>query len=129
LEYLTTLITLGLLVAGAAFLWKNFGPRSGRSFGNKIASHNDIARSTFWYLVDNGAKGSALDELKAIEQSTETLEQASIALAPTLQRGLERLEARFGPQNIYELAKPKIDRLVHLSQNQAGAQESEQRVT
>jgi len=126
LEYLTTLITLGLLVAAASFFWKNFGPRSGRAFGNKIASYNDIARNTFWYLVDNGAKGSALDELKAIEQSTETLEQASIALAPTLQRGLEILEARFGPQNMYELAKPKINRLVHLSQNKTGIQEPEQ---
>jgi hypothetical protein len=129
LQYLTTLITLGLLVAGAAFLWKNFGPRSGRAFGNKIASYNDIARNTFWYIVDNGAKGSALDELKAIEKSTETLEQASIALAPTLQRGLEILEAHCGPQNMYELAKPKINRLVHLSQNQAGAQKSEQQGT
>jgi hypothetical protein len=118
LEYFTTLITLGLLVAVASYFWKNYGPGSGRSFGNKIASYNDISRNTFWYLVDNGAKGSALDELKAIERSTETLEQASIALAPTLQRGLERLEARFGPQNMYELAKPKIYRLVHLSKNQ-----------
>jgi hypothetical protein len=129
LEYLSTFIAFGALVAIASFFWSNYGPRSGRSFGNKIASYNDIARNTFWYLVTNGAKGSALDELKAIERSTETLEQASIALGPTLQRGLEILEARFGPQNMYELAKPKIDRLVRLSQNQAGAQESEQRVT
>jgi hypothetical protein len=129
LEYFSTFVALGGLVAIASFFWNNYGPRSGRSFGNKIASHNDIARSTFWYLVNNGAKGSALDELKAIEKSTETLEQASIALGPTLQRGLDILEARFGPQNIYELAKPKIYRLVHLSQNKTGIQESGQRDT
>jgi len=73
LEYFSTFITFGLLVAGASFLWKNYGPRSGRSFGNKIANYNDIARNTFWYLVDNGAKCSALDELKAIENQQKLL--------------------------------------------------------
>ena len=102
-------------MAIAAFFWINYGPRSGRSFGNEIASYNKIQRKVFWYLLDNGAKGSSLALLKKIERSSGSIQEASVALAPTLQRGLERLEARFGHQDMYEPAKPIISRLVALS--------------
>jgi hypothetical protein len=107
------------LLAFVAFFWSLYGPGSGRAFGNKIAKHNGIPRSTFWYLLDNGAKGSALDILKKLEKSAADLEQVSVALGPTLQRGMERLEARFGTQSIYEDAKPIISRLVALAEKNA----------
>lgn len=119
MAYLVILGSVGLLLALAAFFWSRYGPGSGRAFGNKIAKHNGIPRNTFWYLLDNGAKGSALDILMGLEKSAADLEQASVELGPTLQRGMERLEARFGPQSIYEVAKPIISRLVASSEKNA----------
>ena len=106
------LAIVGLLLAFAAFMWRRWGPGSDRDFGNKIAKFNHIPRNTFWYLLDNGADDSALDLLARIQQSTTDWEQASIALAPTLQKGLERLEKRFGPQGMYEEVKPTLTRLL-----------------
>ena len=103
---------VGLLLALAAFLWRGWGPGSDRAFGNQIAKFNRIPRNTFWYLLDNGADDSALDLLARIQQSTTDWEQASTALAPTLQKGLERLEKRFGPQGMYEEVKPTLARLL-----------------
>ncbi len=103
-------------MAFAAFFWSRYGPGSGRAFGNKIAKHNGIPKNTFWYLLDNGAKISALDILTGLEKSGADLEQASVELGPVLQRGMNRLETRFGPQSIYEAVKPIISRLVASSE-------------
>ena len=111
----STLINAAILIALVFFLWKHFGIGSGRSFGNKIAKHIGLRPSTFWYLIDNGAKGPALDLLKSLEQSNTSLDQASAALGPVLQKGIERLETRFGQQDIYEVAKPIVARLVALN--------------
>jgi hypothetical protein len=116
MAYLVILGSVGLLLALAAFFWSCYGPGSGRAFGNKIAKHNNIPKNTFWYLLDNGVKGSALDILIALEKSAADLEQASVELAPILQRGMDRLETRFGPQSIYEDAKPTISRLLASSE-------------
>lgn len=111
----STIINVAILIALTFFLWKHFGIGSGRSFGNKIAKHIGLRQSTFWYLIDNGVKGPALDLLKSLEQSNTNLDQASAALGPVLQKGIERLETRFGPQEIYEVAKPVVARLVALN--------------
>jgi hypothetical protein len=111
----TIILSAAILIALMFFLWKHFGVGSGRSFGNKIAKHIGLRQSTFWYLIDNGAKGPALDLLKSLEQSNTNLDQASAALGPVLQKGIERLETRFGPQEIYEVAKPVVARLVALN--------------
>lgn len=109
---LIIVVNLAILVAIAFFFWKRFGAGSGRGFGNAIAKHIGLPRNTFWYLLDNGAKGSPLKMLVALEKSGVGLDQASRELGPSLQRGLERLEARFGTQQIYEAAKPIVARLV-----------------
>lgn len=114
-SYLVLIGNAAIWVAIAAFFWINYGPKSGRAFGNEIASYNKIQRKVFWYLLDNGAKGSSLALLKKLQRSSGSVQEASIALGPTLQRGLERLEARFGHQDMYEPAKPIIARLVGLS--------------
>jgi hypothetical protein len=111
----TIIINIAILIALMFFLWKHFGIGSGRTFGNKIAKHIGLRQSTFWYLIDNGAKGPALDLLKSLEQSNTSLDQASATLGPVLQKGIERLETRFGPQEIYEVAKPVVARLVALN--------------
>jgi hypothetical protein len=116
MSVLVMLAIVGLLWALVAFFWRRWGPGSGRDFGNKIAKFNRIPRNTFWYLLDNGADDSAMDLLARIQQSTTDWEQASIALAPTLQKGLERLEKRFGPQGMYEEVKPTIARLLAMAQ-------------
>lgn len=110
----STIINIAILIALMFFLWKHFGVGSGRSFGNKIAKHIGLHQSTFWYLIKNGAKGPALELLKSLEQSNTSLDQASATLGPVLQMGIERLETRFGPQEIYEVAKPVVARLVAL---------------
>jgi len=120
MSVLVMLASAGLFLAFVVFLWRRWGPGSGRDFGNKIAKFNRIRRNTFWYLLVNGADDSALDLLVGIQQSTDSWEQASIELAPTLQRGLERLEKRFGPQGMYEEAKPIIARLLAASEHTTG---------
>lgn len=119
MAYLILIASIGLILAIAAFFWSHYGPGSGRGFGNKIAKHNGIQQTTFWYLLDNGAKGSALDLLTSLEKSSADLDQASVKLAPTLHRGLARLEARFGHQSMYEDAKPMLARLMALSEQTA----------
>ncbi len=112
----TPFFIAAVLIVLLVFLWKRFGVGSGRSFGNRIAKHNGLRRNTFWYLIRNGAKGSSLDLLKSLERSNTSLDQASIAIAPTLQRGIELLEARFGTQEMYEAAKPIVAKLAALNE-------------
>lgn len=111
---ITTVFSVAIFIVLGVIFWKNFGVGSGRSFGNKIAKHTGLNQNTFWYLMDNGSKGPALDFLKSLEQSNMDLDQASIAVGPTLQRGIERLEARFGTQTTYEAAKPIVAKLMAL---------------
>jgi len=112
---ITTVFSVAIFIVLGVIFWKHFGVGSGRSFGNKIAKHTGLNQNTFWYLMDNGSKGPALDLLKSLEQSNTSLDQASAALGPVLQKGIERLETRFGPQEIYEVAKPVVARLVALN--------------
>jgi hypothetical protein len=117
MSYLVIFASGGLFLAMVVFLWRRWGPGSGRDFGNKLAKFNHIPRNTFWYLLVNGVEDSALDLLTGLKKSTPDWQQASIELAPTLQIGLERLEKRFGPQGIYEEVKPIIARLLAASEN------------
>lgn len=103
------LLTLGAL---AAYFWRRYGIGSGRAFGNRLAAHNAIPKNTFYYLLDSGTKGSSREFLVSLEQSNLSLDQASVAMAPSLSRGIERMEARFGPQEMYDKAKPIVARLL-----------------
>ena len=102
-----------LILAGlSVFFWRRLGAGSGRRFGNRVAAHINLPRNAFYALLDNGAKGSSRELLASMEKSKLELDQASIELAPSLQRGIERLEARFGPQDMYEKAKRIVARLL-----------------
>lgn len=109
---LIVFINLLILAGLGVFFWKRHGKGSGRSFGHALARHLGLRRSTFWYLLENGAPGAALQRLAALEKAGVGLEQAGLELGPVLHKGLQRLEERFGPQEIYEQAKPVVARLL-----------------
>jgi hypothetical protein len=71
-----------------------------------------MPRSVFYALLEHGAKESSRPLLAALEASTPGLEAASVELGPVLQKGVERLEAHFGPQEMVEQVKPVVARLV-----------------
>lgn len=62
-------------------------------------------------LIVNGVAESG-DVLKALERSKLDLGQASIELGPLLSKGVERIEARFGAQEMIDNVKPIVARLV-----------------
>lgn len=105
-----------MLTALLVFFWKRNGVGSGRTFGNRIAAHLGIPRSLFHSLLAHGVKGSYRDLLASLEKSKLDLDQASIALGPSLAKGIERLEARFGTQETVDKTKPIVARLVSEAQ-------------
>lgn len=103
-----------ILIALAVFFWKRNGVGSGRGFGNRVAAHIEIPRSLFHSLLDHGVTGSSRELLASLEKMNLSLEQASVELGPALSKGIERLEARFGKQDMVESAKPIVARLASL---------------
>jgi len=101
----------------AVYFWRRYGPRSGRAFGNRIAAHIGIPRYVFYGLLEHGAKGPSRELLASLERSKMTLDEASVELGPALNRGSERLEARFGAQEMYDRVKPIVARLVAESES------------
>lgn len=101
-----------VIVGMFVFFWRHSGPGSARTLGNKIASHIGIPRNVFHILLENGVKGSSRELLVTLEKSKLSLDSASVQLAPSLSRGIQRLEDRFGTQEMYEKAKPIIARLM-----------------
>lgn len=84
----------------------------GRRYGNKIARHLGISNNLFHTLLDNGVNGSSLQLLAMLERTGMTMEQASIQLAPSLERGVIALENKFGGQDQLERLKPIVSQLV-----------------
>ena len=101
-----------VLVGLAVFFWKRSGIGSGRVFGNHIAAHLGIPKSLFHSLLVHGVRGSSRELLASLEKQKLSLDQAGAALGPSLSRGIERLEAHFGPQESVDKAKPIVAKLV-----------------
>ncbi|HEY5764098.1 MAG TPA: hypothetical protein VIS73_12900 [Rhodocyclaceae bacterium] len=118
------IVGLATLVAVIVFFWKRFGIGSGHALGNRIAAHIGMPRNLFYLFLDNGAKGSSRDLLAALEQANLDLDQASVELAPSLARGIERLEERFGTQGVYEKVKPSVARLMSEFERKQSASEN-----
>ena len=110
--YMPAIVGLVIVFGLAVFFWRRNGAGSGRSLGNRVATHTRIPRKVFYILLDNGAKGPSRELLASLEKSGMSLDDASIELGPSLKRGIERLEARFGPQEMYDQAKPIVAALV-----------------
>lgn len=106
--YFPALFGVVVLVAIAVFFWRREGPGSGRAYGNRVAAHIGIPRRVFWPLLENGVQGSSRALLASLERDGVGMAAASARLAPSLMRGMERLEARFGTQAMYEEARPRI---------------------
>lgn len=100
------------VIALFVFFWKRNGIGSGRAFGNRVAAHLGIPKSLFHSLLDHGVKESSRELLASMQKSGLSLHDAGIELGPTLARGIERLEARFGTQDTVDAVKPKVARLV-----------------
>jgi len=62
-------------------------------------------------LLVNGVAESG-DVLRALEKSSPDLGQASVELGPLLSKGISRIEARFGTQEMIDNVKPIVARLV-----------------
>ena len=110
--YAPIVVGVVAIIAILVFFWKRMGAGSGRAFGNDIATHLGIKRSLFYSILDHGTKDSSRQLLASLAHSKLDVEAASLELGPTLQKGIERLEARFGQQDSVDAAKPKIERLV-----------------
>jgi len=112
LIYSASLVGLAVLVALLVFFWRRSGTGSGRAFGNRIAAHICVPRSVFHILLTHGVSGSPRDLLATLAKSKPGLDQASVELGPTLAKGIARMEARFGKQEMVDKAKPIVERLV-----------------
>jgi hypothetical protein len=112
LIYSAAIVGVAALLALLAFFWKRSGIGSGRAFGNRIAAHIGIPRNVFHMLMTHGVSGSPRALLATLAQSTQGLDQASVALGPTLAKGITRMEARFGRQEMVDQVKPIVARLV-----------------
>ncbi|KAB2912143.1 MAG: hypothetical protein F9K30_21115 [Dechloromonas sp.] len=120
MEYFPVLLAFIALLALPVFFWNQVGPGSGHRLGNRIAAHIGIPRNVFYALLTNGVKGSSRELLRSLEKSKLSLDEASVKLGPTLNRGIERLEGRFGAQEMYDKAKPIVARLVAESERKSG---------
>lgn len=100
------------LVALLVFFWRRSGVGSGRAFGNRIAAHIGIPKNVFHMLVTHGVSGSPRDLLASLAKSDPGLDQASVELGPVLAKGIQRMEARFGRQEMLDKAKPIVAKLV-----------------
>jgi hypothetical protein len=117
LIYTAPILGVVVLVALLVFFWQRSGPGSGRTFGNRIATHIGIPRSLFHSILAHGVKGSARERLASLEKAQLSLDQASIALGPSLSRGIERLEAHFGTQAMVDKVKPIVAKLMSQSEH------------
>ena len=108
------LVGVVALCALLVFFWRRNGIGSGRGYGNRVAAHIGIPKSLFHSLMAHGAPGSYRQLLASLEKAGLTLDQAGAELAPTLAKGVERMEAHFGPQETLEAVKPLVARLVSM---------------
>ena len=99
--YSAALVGLAALIALLVFFWRRSGLGSGRAFGNRIAA-----------LLTHGVAGSPRDLLVSLAKSKPGLDEASVELGPLLAKGIARMEARFGKQEMVDQAKPVVARLV-----------------
>lgn len=85
---------------------------SGRAFGNRIAAHMGLPKNVFHMLLTHGVSGSPGKLLGTLAKSNMGLDQASMELGSPLAKGIERMEARFGRQEMVDKAKPIVAKLV-----------------
>ena len=105
------------------FIWSRMGLGKGRAYGNKLAAHLGWQKNFFHSVLDNGVNGPSLMVLNSIMQMGVSHHQATVMLAPSLARGLNALDSRFGPQAMIEEAKPIVKNLLEEWEAQPDNQE------
>ncbi|UCV12810.1 hypothetical protein KI614_06245 [Dechloromonas denitrificans] len=71
-----------------------------------------MSNNFFHTVLENGVTGPSLQVLAMLDGAGLTLQQSSVQLAPSLERGLVALENRFGRQEMIEAAKPVVTALL-----------------
>lgn len=99
--------------------YKRAGLGDGRSFGNQIADAIGVEHNLFHSVLDVSAPGPSLFILNGMRQQGVTPMTAAMDLSPFLVEGVEKLEARFGPQRQLEHAKAVFNRLLMLAHEEA----------
>lgn len=107
-----TYIAIAVPILLLLLVWTRGGLGKGRKYGNKIARHLGMSNNFFHTVLENGVTGPSLQVLAMLDGSGFTLQQSSVQLAPSLERGLVALENRFGRQEMIEAAKPVIAALM-----------------
>jgi hypothetical protein len=107
-----TAIVTAIAVLLMFFVWTRGGLGKGKKYGNKVARHLGMSKSFFHTVLENGVNGSSLQLLAMLDGANLTLKQASVQLAPSLERGLVALEFKFGHQEMIESAKPIVSLLL-----------------
>lgn len=105
-------IGITIFILFMLFMWARGGLGKGRKYGNKIAKHLGMSNNFFHTVLENGVTGPSLQVLAMLDGASLTLQQASVQLAPSLERGLIALENRFGRQEMIDNAKPIVVRLL-----------------
>lgn len=105
-------IAIAIPVVLILLLWTRGSLGKGRKYGNKIARHLGMTNSFFHTVLENGVTGPSLQVLAMLDGAGSTLQQSSVQLAPSLERGLIALENRFGRQEMIETAKPVVAALM-----------------
>ena len=83
-----TYIGIAILVLLILLMWTRGGLGKGRKYGNKIARHLGMSNNFFHTVLENGVTGPSLQALAMLEGAGFTLQQSSVQLAPSLERGL-----------------------------------------
>lgn len=107
-----TYIAIAIPVLLIVLVWTRGGLGKGRKYGNKIARHLGMSNNFFHTVLENGVTGPSLQVLAMLDGAGLTLQQSSVQLAPSLERGLVALENRFGRQEMIETAKPVVAALM-----------------
>lgn len=95
-----------------ALIWKRMGVWSGRSYGNALAKYLGWSSGFFHTALDEGSGSSGLLLLNTLKQQGLSHHEATVRLSPYLARGLNALDARFGPQAMIEQARPTAESLL-----------------
>ena len=110
---MSVLSIIGLLVFPGVlwFAWTKLGLREGRAYRNRLAEHLGVPRNLFHQSLDDGVNGPSLMLLSTLEKSGMSLDQVAVELGPSLARGLDKFDARFGRLPMTDAIRPTVAKL------------------
>lgn len=118
-------VVIGVIAWVAAFLYKKqmrykaYGLDTGRNFGNQIADAVGVEHNVFHSVLDVSAPAPSLHLLEGMRLKGVTPMNAAMDLSPFLIEGVDKLEAKFGPQRQLDHARAVFTRLLTLANDEA----------